>query len=261
MKHDPLKINIDLKIPTLRRASRRQPKPKSEFPLQFMDVVWVLVTAGLLITQAVRLGSLPNAWDWRSLLLALVAMPAADFVSGMIHWFFDTWGNERTFFIGPRLIRPFRVHHAKPDNLLGSHFFTTNSDSSLANLPFLLIALCIPLGSEPGRLAAVFLTALAGWGVPTSQIHKWSHAAVRPFWVSWLQRIGLILSPVHHHGHHTEPHTTNYCITTGWCNRPLQWIGFFPKMEWLISRLTGLKPRQDEPAHESAAAHAKSPGR
>ena len=246
MKHDPVKINIRLKKPSLRASKKRRPKKTSEFPLQFMDIVWVAVAVGLLIVNCLRLGSLPNAWDWPSILVAIVAMPAADFVSGMIHWFFDTWGNERTFWIGSRLIRPFRVHHAKPKDLLGSHFFTTNSDASVANLPFLLIALCIPLGSEAGRLAVVFLTSLAAWGLPTSQIHKWAHAARRPFWVSWMQRIGLILSPSHHDGHHTEPHTTNYCITTGWCNRPLQWIGFFPKMEWVISRLTGLKTRQDE---------------
>ncbi len=234
MEQNPTQVGFGFKIPSLRGDARSTHHRHSEFPLRYMEVIWFALAVGLVVGQAVRLSRLPNAWDWASILLALFALPAADFVSGMIHWVFDTWGSEKTFFIGSRIIRPFRVHHHKPKDLLGSHFFTTNSDAACANLPFLLVALCMPVWTEAGRLAAVFLVSLAAWGLPTSQIHKWSHDRRPPWWVTWLQKAGLILGPQHHDVHHKAPHTVNYCITTGWCNRILKQIGFFPKLEWLI---------------------------
>jgi plasmanylethanolamine desaturase len=253
MKQQIVGIPPALKLPTKHVTLPRLPRGDSEFPLRIMDVVWVAIAVGLVVAQIARLSVLPEIWTWSSLLAVLLAMPAADFVSGVIHWTFDTWGSEKTFFIGPRLIRPFRVHHTKPRDLLGSHFFTTNADASLANLPFLLLAFLAPTDWEFGRLAAVFLVALGTFGLPTSQIHKWAHAPRRPRWVSWLQRRGLILGPIHHSVHHAEPHTLNYCITTGWCNGPLNWFGFFPKAEWLVSKLTGMKPRKEE---DHKATHA-----
>lgn len=235
-----------LKLPTKHVTLPRLPRGNSEFPLRVMDVVWVAIAVGLVMANVARLCAIADIWTWSTLLAVILAAPAADFVSGVIHWTFDTWGSEKTRWIGPRLIRPFRVHHTKPKDLLGSHFFTTNADASVANLPFLLLAFLAPTDWEIGRFVAVFLVALAIFGLPTSQIHKWAHAARRPRWVSWLQRRGLILGPIHHSVHHAQPHTLNYCITTGWCNRPLDWIGFFPKMEWLVSKFTGLTPRKED---------------
>ena len=113
----------------------------------------------------------------------------------------------------------------------------------VGQLPFLLLAF-LATDLEFGRLTCV--SGRVGDVLPTSQIHKWAHAPRRPRWVSWLQRRGLILGPIHHSVHHAEPHTLNYCITTGWCNGPLNWFGFFPKTEWLVSKLTGMTPRKEE---------------
>ena len=37
-----------------------------------------------------------------------------------------------------------------------------------------------------------------------------------------------------------------YCITTGWCNRPLEAIALFRRLEGTTTRLTGAVPRYDE---------------
>jgi ubiquitin-conjugating enzyme E2 variant len=254
-------MKIDLpKIPVKRSRSlfkrlfsKSQAPATSEFPLRFADIIWVALAIGLAVAHVTRLISVPGIFNWYSLLAVIVALPVADFISGCIHWTFDTWGSEKVFFIGPRLIKPFRVHHAKPKDLLGTHYFTTLADSAVAMIPVLLVALLIPLSTLAGQIAAVFLAGLSIAFLPTNQIHKWAHMDRPPLVVRVLQKCRLILPPAHHDVHHGPPHTDNYCITTGWCNPLLSRIGFFRKMEWLITKVTGMKPRHvhscDEAGH------------
>lgn len=225
-------------------AANQMPVPeKSAFPLQPVEVVSVLAAGGLVLTHLVRFARVPEVWDWSLPLTVLAGLLAADFISGVVHWAGDTWGDEATPWLGRRFIRPFRFHHAHPLDMLKSNFFTTNGDTALSSLPFLLAPFACPLDSPIGRFAAGFLWAVGGWGMWTSQFHQWAHTKSPPRVVAWLQRRGLVLSPEHHRRHHKSPFAVNYCITTGWCDRVLTGIRFFPAMEWVVSRLTGLRPR------------------
>ena len=81
----------------------------------------------------------------------------------------------------------------------------------------------------------------------TNQIHKWSHTyGALPAWVEWLQKTHVILPKRHHRIHHVAPHDTYFCITTGWLNMPLEKLCFWPVCEYVIERLTGIKPRVDD---------------
>jgi ubiquitin-conjugating enzyme E2 variant len=220
------------------------PKPAaSEFPLQPIEVISVLSAIGLVLIHLVRFARTPDLWGGPALAMIALALLAADFVSGVVHWVGDTWWHEQTPWLGKRFIKPFRFHHAQPLDMLKSSFFTTNGDTALASLPFLLAAFAIPLTSEAGRLAAVFVCGIGAWGMWTSQFHQWAHMKSPPRLVGWLQRCGLILSPQHHWRHHKSPFAENYCITTGWCNPLLTRIRFFPALERVVSKLTGSRPR------------------
>ena len=83
-------------------------------------------------------------------------------------------------------------------------------------------------------------------GLPTNQIHQWAHSRQPPPFVGWLQRRGIILSRADHKRHHVPPYNDFYCIAIGWLNRPLSAIQFFRRLEALITRLTRLKPREDD---------------
>lgn len=81
----------------------------------------------------------------------------------------------------------------------------------------------------------------------TNQFHKWSHTySGLPRPVTLLQDYHAILPQRHHRIHHVAPHETYFCITTGWCNYPLEVLRFWVGLEWLIEKVTGVKPRTDD---------------
>lgn len=210
------------------------------------EAACVMAAAALILIHVGRLMASSRWHDGWLILVVLAAWPAADFVSGLVHWLADTWGSERWPIVGQRFIRPFRVHHVNPQGMLQSGFFDTIGDSAFITIPILLMSLMIPLDSLFGRALSVFLVAFCFWGLPTNQIHYWAHMDQPPRWVAWLQRHRLILSPQHHAAHHRSPHHVHYCITTGWCNAMLDQSGFFRRIEWLIECLIGAKPRAED---------------
>ena len=214
--------------------------------LHLFEAACVITAIGLILVHACRLWHHEAAWNWLTPILILLACPAADFVSGLVHWLADTWGQESLPVIGPRFLRPFRVHHVTPMSFLKCGFFDTNGDTALIGLPILLSVFALPLDELWGCLFAEFIVAFCAWALPTNQIHQWAHMPEPPRWVAGLQRWGLILSPSMHLRHHLHPHTGHYCITTGWCNRWLDSIGFFRRLEQLVVRVTGFQPRADE---------------
>lgn len=201
----------------------------------------VLVAAGL-----VRVHGAALLFHWWAPAVVLAAALAADLVSGLVHWTADTWFSETMPVLGRRFLRPFRVHHANPDDFLRRDFVDCNGDVAMLNLPILGAALAMPIDSELHGAAVVALISFALVSLPTNQVHQWAHMPTPPPVVQWLQARGLILSGTAHAQHHRAPYVANYCIATGWCNRPLAAAGFFPACERLIERLFGLRPRGDE---------------
>jgi len=185
----------------------------------------------------------------------VAAMLFADFAGGLVHWSCDTWGTLNSPLVGNSFIRSFREHHVDPYAITRHDWFEANGDSCMVTIPVIAyVATQTGLPYVPDETVAlykflcVWLTFVAFWVMMTNQIHKWAHQLESqcPTWVKYLQKSRLILSRPHHNVHHTDPFDAYYCITNGWTNSFLMKIGFWRRAEWVVSKITGLKPREDD---------------
>jgi plasmanylethanolamine desaturase len=201
-----------------------------------------MLLAAVVVDVVVR----ANLLQWWLPVSLLAGIVAADFGSGVVHWGADTWGRADLPVIGPRLLLPFRVHHLYPEDFLRRRFLDTNGDVAALTIPVLLGLFFMPRDTGSQQAIGVFGVGFCGMAMMTNQIHQWAHTASPPPPVRVLQELRLLLPPEAHATHHDRPYDAHYCITTGWCNRPLEAVAFFPRLEAVITRLTGAVPRQDE---------------
>jgi len=176
--------------------------------------------------------------DWGIIALAALAgYLMADAISGLVHWFADSYATETTLFVGPNFVDPFRKHHEDPEDITRHGFSETNGNNCIVSFWVLMWAYH---GRDvtAGDSMDLFMLGLALFSMlgvfGTNQFHKWAHSKTVPPLVGWMQRMHLILPPVHHQIHHTWPHHTYFCITTGWLNWPLDKLRFFRIFESVL---------------------------
>lgn len=210
-------------------------------------VLAALAVGGL----AFRVATQVDLIQWWVPPVLLGGLVAADFGSGLVHWGADTWGRDELPVVGKLLLVPFRVHHINPEDFARRSFVDTNGEVAAIAAVVLIALLLVPLNSDWGAVGAIFGLTFCGVGMLTNQIHQWAHLESVPTPVRWLQHVGLLLGHEEHARHHDHPYDERYCITTGWCNRPLEAIGFYRRLESVITRLTGALPRHDDGQYAS----------
>ena len=141
-----------------------------------------------------------------------------------------------------------------PDDFLRRSFIDTNGDVAFIGACVLAVLVSLPLSTRRHAVVAIFGLGFCGVGMLTNQIHQWAHMPSPPAAVRLLQDCGLILGRTGHAAHHARPYDANYCITTGWCNRPLEAIGFFRRAERIVRHATGALPREDDLRYEVRGA-------
>lgn len=194
----------------------------------------LLLSISLTLSAGAVLGRLPHA-EWIFAGLVFAALVAADFVSGLVHFLADNFGDPDTPILGRVFIFPFREHHVDPKAITRHGYLETNGANCLISLPVVICVLCFTSGEEDFLLrlfAFFFLTAIFF----TNQIHKWAHADAPPAIIRFLQKYGLILSPENHAVHHRAPHDQYYCITLGWLNLPLMRLQFFTRLKGFLKK-------------------------
>jgi len=240
-------VQPDREIVTQQAQAGPLPKHDVMGPLaRALEAASLAAALALLVVNAARFAAEPRLRTWWLPLALAAGVVVADFASGIVHWTADTWGRESLPFFGVRFLRPFRIHHLNPDDLCERDFVDCNGDVALLVCPVLFGSWLMPLESDLLAATSVLTAAFGAATLPTNQVHQWAHLAAPPRAVAWLQARGWILSRDAHQRHHAAPFTQSYCITTGWCNRALDGLGFFRVAERIVSRATGRVPREDE---------------
>lgn len=172
------------------------------------------------------------------ILKILFAYLLADFIVGIYHWIKDSYFTPFTPIIGKTFIWYSRLHHIRPKYV--TEFTDWQLFSSSAIWTFLWMG---PLFLLIGP--TLFLTILFLMISLNDVIHKYAHLHdhERPALITWMQQIYLIQSQDEHHLHHISPHDVNYCPITPYVNVVLERLDFWRKIENLVEKFTGVKPR------------------
>jgi ubiquitin-conjugating enzyme E2 variant len=213
--------------------------------VEVLAIVLQFVLAGWLLMRTVVANAAGEvAW---TVIVAAVAVGylLADVLSGIIHWAGDRLGSERTFLLGPHVVRPFREHHSDPRAITRHGFIETNGNNCMGASMLLALGFVLPVQDAGGVFVQVTLVVMCLAIFGTNQFHKWSHLPRVPPWIALLQHWHFILPPAHHDVHHAAPHDRYYCITTGWMNEPLRRVRFFEALEWFVEHALGLTPHRD----------------
>lgn len=179
----------------------------------------------------------------------LAGLFLADFFSGFVHWFTDTWLDE---IVGGRVIAIAREHHLYPHHVVGYGFrdyVAYSSWPSILVIGPILLFLTLAVAASPVvfNLVGIFsiVAAIMSFG---THAHRLGHRRATSRIVLFLQGAKLLMSPQHHARHHRANHDIRYCVVNGWANHVCDRVGFWRGLERLIEATTGAVPR----AHDHA---------
>jgi ubiquitin-conjugating enzyme E2 variant len=199
-----------------------------------LAVLALLAVAGARIGRAIEGGAdvaLLGLCGW-------LGLAAADLAGGLVHWACDRFGDERTPWIGPLVIAPFREHHVDPQVLARKDFF--DGASSNAWLALSVLVPFVVLVDPPRRpceiFVAGFVVSLCAAVLLTNTFHQWAHRQSPPRAAHWLRRLRIAIAPERHARHHATGDGA-FCVTTGWCNEALDRWRVFDRLERALARL------------------------
>jgi plasmanylethanolamine desaturase len=172
-------------------------------------------------------------------ILAVVLL--ADLVSGVVHWWEDSYAKLDGGPLKQVAIDNLR-HHARPREFLTKGYWASSWDLWL--LGALAVAASAALGLFSWHVV-LFAVVVAN----ANQVHKWTHRTREengPV-IGTLQRLHLLQTARHHSRHHQGSRDTHYCVLTNFLNPLLEEVQLWRRLERAVGKLTGAT-RRDEPA-------------
>jgi len=163
----------------------------------------------------------------------LAAWLLADFLSGIVHWWEDRYGDPAWPVVGRLVISPNILHHSDQLAFVQEGYWGRNWTTLV---PASAAAIAAWFAGSP-FLSATFAIASQG-----NEIHSWAHQKCsRP--IRGLQLLGVLCSPEYHAAHHRQPFDRNYCTISDWVNPVLSAVGFWWTLESAIRLCSGMSPR------------------
>ncbi len=160
----------------------------------------------------------------------------ADFITGVIHWWEDAYGNPTWPILGKYIVEPNLEHHKNPRRLVkGSYWNRVNTSVCVAIIVSIIFYFC---GWHSWRMILCLFFCSQG-----NEIHAISHRTDKEngkFFI-FLQKIGIIQNRKTHGWHHKAPYDTNFCVMTEFLNPSLNKIDFWRKLELVLLKLFHIK--------------------
>lgn len=166
----------------------------------------------------------------------LILILISDFVTGVVHWWEDAYGNPDWKFWGKIIVIPNIEHHQYPRKFLKRSFFSR-------------VKLSIMIAIAIGCLVSLFghfnweIAFILAYTSLANEFHAISHRSDKEngTLIVILQKIGIVQSRKMHGHHHQSPYNINYCVLTNYLNPILNTIRLWDGIEFLIAKL-GIKP-------------------
>lgn len=169
------------------------------------------------------------AWE------AIACILIADFLSGLGHWFEDTYSVPTWPFLGRIIAEPNINHHINPSEMAPT-FIGRNWFQLVPACIFLAILYSFGLLSWQISVVTVFL-ALA------NETHAWCHMRNKNRLIAFLQEMSLVITVKNHNVHHKDPYTRAYCVITNWINPIVDRLYLWSFLEYFIS-IFGIYPKR-----------------
>lgn len=169
-------------------------------------------------------------------LQVLFLWAAADFITGVIHWWEDTYGNPNWPIIGKYVVEPNMIHHRQPTKLLEGTWWQRVDTSCYASAA--IGGILWLLGFHSWQMIVCLIFCSQG-----NQVHAISHRSdiANGKWIMFLQNIGLLQSRKTHRWHHKAPYETNFCVMGEFVNPVLNYICFWENVEWILFKVFNIR--------------------
>jgi len=163
----------------------------------------------------------------------------ADFVSGVVHWFEDRYGNPKWPILG-HTIRANQEHHFKPRKFLNGTFIERNREVLVIGALFLL-------GFWAAGWLNLFTISAVIFGSLANEFHRAAHRSPKENGrvITFFQKTGLAQSFQHHANHHRKGKDSHFCVITNYINPILERMKFFQAIEKVVTFISGRLPRFD----------------
>lgn len=132
-------------------------------------------------------------------ILLPISLFCADFIAGMVHLIGDVTDQKQ-----------FIKHHKNPTYMCDKTYL----HHTFRSYVLINILLLFSYFNENNFWIMTFM-----WALQANETHVWLHCfSDAPFFVKFLQRFGLLMTPESHRRHHRDSHDRYFCTLNGWAN-------------------------------------------
>jgi hypothetical protein len=173
----------------------------------------------------------------------LIGFILADLITGIFHWFEDTYLDYCIHLpIIGTIAKDNELHHYFPRSIIAYSYL----DHISLSLPLTIIILIIVYIINKSIFKLYFfLASFAFFSITSNIFHRFSHMrdCENNIVVIQLQKIGILCSHSHHSLHHTSVND-KYCVISEYNNYILDTVYFWRILEYIIYLFTGIKPNR-----------------